>query len=243
VAIGDGNFSSAAAVHFFSMLAFSPESTQVPVGSVTSPNFDAAWDTDGRLYVTGGRSTDFASVMTRIDLGAGGAAGVATEIMTNIGNGSGGVAVDAAGNRLITGVGFSFGGETGVIRSFDLTAAGALGSAIQFGTGTFVAQVLTAYPLGFDEAGNVLVAGGDTFSFPEGPRFAAVVDPSDPQHPLLLAPSGPASLYSARFNFALDELLVSDGTTIFRYAVPGPGAFALLGIGASFAVRRRRHAF
>ncbi|MGD9690730.1 MAG: hypothetical protein AB7K52_14730 [Phycisphaerales bacterium] len=250
LAFGDNNFGPAASVHFVSVAALSTSGPSATT-AIASPNYQAAWADDSTLLVTGFGA---GPVLTRIDSSA--APGEqARTLMSNIADGSGGVTLDAAG-RVYVGAGFDAAGgaTTGHVRAFDLATLQAAPAPADFLSGTLVARALSADSLGFDTAGNLLIGGGDFFSGSGDFGSAAVIRsgsiaaalagaPIDPlAAQLRLSPAGPGAQYAIRFNFATDELLISDGATLFRYAVPAPGPIAALALAAAAATRRRRHA-
>lgn len=240
IAIGDGKFDASASVYVLDADPLSASGGAPAPATVLSaaatPNFDAAWSSDGQLFVTGARASDFASIINRIDLPPGGAAAAVTTVITDVGVGSGGVAVH--NGQLLAGCGFL---PTGEIRAFDLASL-AGPSSTPFTGGTLFGSVLSASPLDFDEFGNLLVGGGDSFSGTSEYGYAAVVDPADREHPLRLSPAGTSAVYSVAFNNATHELLVLDSLslTVHRYAVPAAPGVGLLAIGGLWAARRRR---
>lgn len=239
IAIGDGKFDASASVYVIDADSLGGGAGPTPPATVltaaVSPNFDGAWTPGGQLFVTGSRASDFASIINRIDLPPGGSPEVTT-VITGVGAGSGGVAV--RDGRLFAGCGYL---PTGEIRSFDLASL-AGPSPTAFADGDLFGSVLSASPLGFDEFGNLLVGGGDSFSGTSEYGYAAVIDPADPSHPLHLSPAGSSAVYSIAFNPAAHELLVLDSLnlSVHRYAVPAaPGVFLPI-IGGIWATRRRR---
>lgn len=235
IAIGDNRFPGVQRVHVLDTGTLSTNGPSATV-SVIAPNYEAAWASESTLYVTGALDFSTKAGLWRVNVGP---TLSATQVVSDIGDASGGVAVH--GGRVYTGVGFDFApapNTTGVIRSFDLGALGAAASSVVFSSGAFVGDVLSALPLGFDAAGNLLVGGGD--SAPEN-GHAAVIDLVSGAR-LNLAPAG-AQFYGVRFNFVTNELLVSDafGTgMVYRYAVPAPGALGVIGLAGVIAARRRR---
>ena len=230
LAIGDGQFSSAASVHIVNVAALNPAAPSADT-SITSPNFDAAWNGNNALFVTGARSSDFTPIVNQIDLGP---SPSLQTIITGAGQASGGIAIRSG--TLFTGSGYL---PTGQIRSFSLGGLG--GAAIEFSTGTLVATVLSASPLGFDGFGNLLVGGGDSFSGTSDIGYAAVLSLDDPGTILKLSPAGSDTLYAPEFNPVTQELVVYDTDTgiAYRYAIPGPASGAILVLGL-FARKRRR---
>jgi hypothetical protein len=238
LAIGDNNFSAQAAVHFVST-ALLTTAAATPTMAVVCPNFDAAWD-GNQLYVTGADSSTFNSELYRISFANALGTPVRQTLVRDVGLASGGVAV--RNGTVLTGTGYgSAANPTGQIRSF-LTSSLGSGPATGFGAGSLVATALSASPLGFDGVGNVLVGGGDSFGGTTEIGYAAVIDPAnpDPSRWLRLSPAGAAITYSVAFNSFTDELLVIGDGTAYRYAIPSPGAAAVLAVGGLVAMRRRR---
>lgn len=239
LAIGDGNFTSSAAVYIVNADPLDTAATSAApasiVSTISSPNFDAAWNSSSELFITGARSTDFVPLVNRVDITSPSAPTVAT-VITDVGLASGGVAL-RSGNLYI-GSGFL---PTGEVRRFDL---GALtpSSPAPFASGSLIGSYLSASPLAFDNVGNLLAGGGDTFSGTSETGYAAVVDLADPSNFLRLSPAGPTASYSVNFNHATNELLVFDSlnNTVHRYAVPAAPTAGLLGLGVLFVSRRRR---
>lgn len=239
LAVGNNRFSAANAVYVADTAALNP-AAHTPVTTITAPNFDAAWDGNSRLYVTGGDASTFASVVTRLDLEPNSIPPTATRVLTGIGDASGGVTVHDG--SLYVGVGFLFGGSAGEIRRFDANAFATLTAPAAFTTGTIFADALSGASLGFDPLGNLLVGGGDSFGSPPDSGYAAVVDPAQPGNPLRLSPAGALSSYQITFNHATGELLVAGLDTAYRYAIPSPGALTALAALGLLAARRTRHA-
>jgi hypothetical protein len=242
VAIGDNTFGPGGKVLLVNAAAFSTVSAS-PATAVTVPNAEAAWSGEGTLFVSGFGS---GSVLSRVDVSA----GVATTVVTGIGDASGGVAV--RDGRLYTGIGFDFSGpRAGEIRAFDLAALSGSG-AVAFESGALIGDVLSAFSLGFDGLGNLTAGGGDFNTGDTG--AAAVVDgaavlaaalggpPVTAGQSLRLSPAGPGGFYGTLFNGATGELLVIEGGTAYRYAVPTPAGVALLLCGLGVGMRRRRRA-
>lgn len=237
VAIGDGKFDATASVYVLDAGSLGAGGPATVIASAVTPNFDGVWASDGRLFVTGSRASDFASIINRVDLpaSAGGSSAVTT-VISGVGAGSGGVAVHEG--QLFAGCGYL---PTGEVRTFDLAAL-AGPSSVPFANGTLFGSVLSASPLDFDEFGNLLVGGGDSFSGTSEYGYAAVVDPADPSHPLHLSPAGTSAVYSVAFNDATHELFVLDSLslTVHRYAVPAAPGLTVPVVGGLWAARRRR---
>jgi hypothetical protein len=217
-----------------------------PVVPIAAPNYQGAWASNSTLFVSGFGASPLVS---RIDADAL-TSGV---VVDHVRDGSGGVVSD--GTHLYVGVGFDGapgGGDTGLVRAFDLSSLG--GAPLDFGAGTPVADALSGDSLGFDALGNLLVGGGDFFAGSGDAGYGAVVDgdaigaalaggplaPDDAE--LRLSPFGAGAFYAVRFNSFTGELLISDGTTIARYRVPAPAPVGTLAFGGALAARRRRRA-
>lgn len=238
IAIGDNNFGSGARVHFVPVAGLN---TGAPTATLSTPsgNFDGAWD--GNQFYISGAGSDFVPYLQRISFTDVTGQPVATQIITGIGGASGGVAI--RGGRIWTGVGFSGGGlVTGDTRSFDLLATNSAPSAVSYLTGAAIAggPVLSASPLAFDAAGNLLVGGGDSFGGTSETGYAAVVNLATGQR-LQLSPAGTQQvIYAVAFNNVANELLVTANGIAYRYAVPGTAGAGLLALGGVLATGRRR---
>lgn len=194
-------------------------------------HFDANWFDDTLLAVTAG---DFVnpSVVTLLDTTSPlPGAPINTIVVNNVGGGSGGVTFDAVGN-LYTGNGFTLFGpsDTGHVRAFDFAAwspALSGGMPVDFETdGVLIIDALSASPLQFDAAGNLLVGGGD---FAAGDIDAVAVvgasavtdalggfgpaDVFDPAQVQRLDPDTTTgfNFYGVVYNPGTDEVLVTDG--------------------------------
>ncbi len=243
LAIGDnGAFNR---VHFVGMAALSPVTTSATV-AVDVPNFDGAWADGSTMYVSGYGAT---AGVWRVD-----AAGLtSTQVISNPTGGAGGVAIRSG--RVFSGDGFNpsdGGAPTGNVRAFDLAALTGATSAIDFGSGTLVADALSASPVRFDSWGNMLLGGGDFFAGSGDFGYAAVVGSdailaalggggaAPDSSELRLSPAGGFAYYGVGFNEFTGELLVFADGTAYRYAVPAPGTFGLLGLAGFVAFGRRR---
>lgn len=252
IAVGDNRFGDAASVHFVDWSALTPGSATAPV-SIASPNFEASWRDEDRLLVSGFGAE---AVVNQITLGT---TPETRTLIHDFAGASGGVLTD--GTHLYTANGFAFGGGslTGDIRAFALSAVDSAGSPLSFELdGQSVALALSGNALDFDGSGNLLVGGGDTMGGPGGMGFAAVIDADALAAALLGGPMATPALqlfpgdashsYSTRYNASTGEILVSfydntnliGGNTIYRYAVPAPGAAAAVGLTGLVAARRRR---
>lgn len=204
-------------------------------------HFSAAWVDDTHLAVTAGDFTT--GQVTLLDFGSPNPqAPLNPIIIANIGGASGGVALDAFGN-LYTGNGFKTVGPsaTGAVKTFGLTAwQGALqtGIPLDFETqGTLVVDILSATSLGFDDSGNLHVAGGDFDAFKVD--FAALVhadvvtaalagngpaDINDPTQVRRLDPdaSDDFNFYTIGFDPAMRRLMLRSfgSDTVYSYTDP-----------------------
>lgn len=250
LAIGNGNFGPGSNVLFLSTASLNPMSASA-VTPIASFNTDAHWSDNNTLFVSG---ADFSTTgVTRIDT----ASLSSRLVVSNVGGASGGVTTDGA--YLYTGNGFDFasgGSETGEVRAFSLAAitnAAASGVPLDFeGVGRPVAEALSAYPLAFDNLGNLLVGGADGVQGDEG--YAAAISASAIQLALGGGPIAPdpeerrvsphgADFYGVAFNSATNEWLVNASGTFYRYAIPTPASVLPLAfIGAPRARRQRRDA-
>ena len=241
IAIGDGNFGAGARVHFVSTAALgSAGPGGAATQSVPSGNFDGNWN-GNQFYVTGS-GADFVPYVNRVSFSDATGDPFAVTIITAVGSGSGGVAF--SGGNIFTGVGFGGGGlQTGDIRSFNLLALNSQDFPSPYNTGTPIigGPVLSAWPLAFDAAGRLLVGGGDSFGGTTEIGYVAVIDLATGVRQLL-SPAGDDTTYGVDFNSALGQIYVSEGGTIYRYAVPAPGAAGVLTLGGIVALRRRRRA-
>jgi hypothetical protein len=254
IAVGDNNFGPGATVYTFASSTLDPMAPTIATAWASS-NFDAHWSSAGRLYIAGASA---GGEVREIDLGA-----MSSRIvLSNIGLSAGGVTTDGA--YLYAGNGFDLvpgGSDTGEVRAFDLASISGAVSPIDFETsGTPVADALSGASLGFDPLGNMLIGGGDVFGGSNDFGYAAIVDGDAISAALLggpiasdaaelhLTPDLASHSYFPRFNAGTGEVLVSyfdnssftPGTTLFRYAVPGPGAWMLSLAPLAMASRRRR---
>lgn len=253
IAVGDNNFGPGATVYTFASSLLDP-STPSAATAWASSNLDAHWASNGRLYIAGAsaggevREIDLNSMSSRI-------------VLSNIGLSAGGVTTD--GSFLYAGNGFDLvpgGTETGDVRAYDLAAISSAVSPFDFeASGITVSRALSGASLGFDPLGNMLIGGGDLFGGSSDYGYAAVVDANAIDAALLGGPAAPDAAelrlmpgaaghsYFPRMNTGTGELIVSyfdnglftPGTTVYRYAIPGPGSIAL---GVCFAALRRRRA-
>lgn len=228
LAIGNGKFGPGQGVHVVPAGSLST-STPTPGTFVAVPNYSAAWSDAGTLYVTGFGST---SQVARVDLTP---AAAATTVITSVGGASGGIA--ARNGSLYVGTGFGAG--VGDVRVFALSSLNAAASSVAFTTGGFYTNAFTAASVDFDALGNIIVSG-QSFSDPNG---VAVIDVAGGARYNLPGLS-PTERFGASFNSATGEILVrgSASSTIYRFAVPAPGAAGVVALGGVLAARRRRAA-
>lgn len=256
IAIGDGNFGPGSSVLTLPFAALNTAAPATP-SIFASDNFDAAWAGNSTLFVSGAGFS--ATGVQRIDLST----GQASQVIDGLDGASGGIAIN--NGVLYTSNGFDFspssGSQTGEVRAFDLSALTGSTAPLNFETqGIPVADALSGGSLGFDGLGNLLVGGGDGFGTPPDLGYFAAIDSAAIQAALLGAglapdasefrgtPAGPADLYSAQWNAATGEVLVtftdgntfSPGGTVFRYAIPAPGVVCFGATWLAFAARRRR---
>lgn len=206
----------------------------------SAEHFDAGWVDVDRLAITYGDFVD-PSIVTVLNVNSANPENPDSVIVVDgIGGASAGVAFDAVGN-LYTGNGFTFDGPsgTGAVRAFAAAAWGtafATETPLDFETqGNAVVDVLSASPLGFDEEGNLLVAGGD-FSQIGQSDFVAIarapvvamaaaggppVNTDDAAALRRLDPDGgnDSNFYTVGVNRALSEIYVRDfgNDTVFVY--------------------------
>lgn len=255
LAIGNNTFGPGAAVLLLPMSALDPGAPTSP-SRLDTAHTEADWAGDGTLFVSG---SDFdGSFVARLDVATGGV----RRVITGINGAAGGVTTDGA--YLYAANGFGFGGPsmTGEVRAVPLgTISGPSAPPVDFESAAIpVARALTGSSLGFDGAGNLLVGGGDYFGSSGDIGSCAVFDGEAVAAALAgggiapdsaarrLAPRAATDSYFPRWSAATDELLVgyydnttfTGGTTIYRYAVPVPGAGSIVMAAVSLLVVRRR---
>lgn len=254
VAVGDNTFGPGTSVYLVATSSLAPMTPSSAIG-VLAPNYQAHWLNGSTLFVSGSGAE---SVVSEITL-TGPTANVRTAV-SDIGGASSGVTSD--GQYLYVGNGFSFGpgSATGEVRAIPLSLITGASSPASFTIdGTPVAHALSADSLGFDAFGNMLIGGGDFFGGGEF-GFASVVDGADVAGALIGGPAATTSLaltprlatdsYSVRLNSVTGELLVTyfdnttfaPGATVYRYAIPAPGALPALALAGALAAGRRRRA-
>lgn len=289
-AVRSGSFAAAGTLPDFappfgpSFLAVAPGGAKAAVGTngagavVVFDPADPAGATKFALDDTAGVWLDDRTLL--VANGAGGskvqaldtATASVTTLIANIGGATAGVAVDAAGN-LYTGNAYSFGvgtSEAGWIKAFPPAAwqaALAGGAPVDFeASGTPVADLLSASPIVFDQAGNLFVGGADFFGGSGDAGYAAAVAASavadalqNPQAMPPISGASPATVLRKipspqsaidafqspnwSFNRATGELYLSyyQGSLVSAYAVPEPAAGALWGAASvALGTLRRR---
>ena len=170
---------------------------------------------------------------------------------------SSGIAFDAANNLLYgNGYDYSANGETGELRRFDpsnwQSVAFGADPALAFTAGENLGEILSANSLAFDDEGNLLIGGGDSFgSDPTKKNFFAIAD---------LLPDGTvgtirqfdpdsgynANSYSLTLNRATGEILAfdpfgSNPSQVFVVTIPEPTTTVLvLCAAAGLLIGKRR---
>jgi hypothetical protein len=143
-----------------------------PASSTSYPadDFGGEWLDNSHLAISNGFGSAKVDILNT-------SAATVTPVVTNIVGASAGVSIDAAGNLY---VGNGFGSNSGLIKSFSAASwqsALATNTPLNFATqGTPVADLLSAYPIGFDGSGNMFVGGGDFFGSSGDYGYAALVD-------------------------------------------------------------------
>ena len=195
-----------------------------------------------------------------------------TTVINNIGGFSAGISFDAAGN-LYTGNATDTaagGSSTGWVKAFSAASwqnALTTSTPLNFETsGSPIVDLLTAYPIGFDNSGNMFAGGGDFYGGSGDYGYAALVDAAaiasalaSPQSSPPIAPasstavlrkfaSPPATIDSSlppgwAYNAATGELYLNyiygNGTVDVYSAVPEPAGIVLLVIGGLALVANR----
>ncbi len=251
-----------------SFLAISPDGTRAAAGSngggsvvvfdtnnpasstsYAAADFGAKWLDNNRLAISSGFGSAKVEILNTTT-------STVTPVVTNIVGAAGGVSIDAAGNLY---VGNGYGSNVGLIKSFaaaDWQSALATNTPLNFATqGVPVADLLSAYPIGFDTSGNMFVGGGEFYPTPGDIGYAALVDANavvdalaNPQAMPPITSSSSSSVLrkfisppdtvdwsfppSWTYNAATGELYLNyifgDGTVDVYAAVPEPSCFALL---------------
>ncbi len=227
---------------------------------LSAAHFDAAWVDDRHLALSAGTFGQPGYVSLLDTASADAANPVNPLLVQNVGGASGGVALDGAGN-LYTGNGFATTGPsgTGAVMHFPHAAwhsALAGGTPIDFeADGRLVVDILSAGSLGFDAEGNLFVGGGEFGG--ADVNFAALVSVSAVQAAIVgtgaadvldlsqvrrLDPDAhnDFNFYSVAFNPIREELYLYDGGLVHVYAVPEPGSWLLLSLGAIALARTSR---
>lgn len=257
LAIGDNYAGGTPDVLLVPTLALDPLAPTTPT-RLALDHSEADWASNSTLFVSG--STIAGSFIAMVDVPT----LTSRQVIGNINGAAAGVTSD--GTYLYAGNGFAFGGpsQTGEVRAFPLSAITSSPTPLDFeNAGIPVADALTGSSLGFDGFGNLLVGGGDFFGGSGDLGSAAVIDSgavaaalagagvAPDSAELRLSPRLATDSYFSRWSGASDELLVgffdnttfTSGSTIYRYAVPSPGAGAMVMLaGARLSVRRRRGA-
>lgn len=261
VAVGTG-FGKPVAVFDVAALGTSAAPTVLTSGSNADyfavNHFDAAWRDGSTLAISSGMFGQ-PSIVTALDVTSDPASPSVTPLIANIGGASAGIAFDDEG-RLFTGNGFTGDGpsQTGEIRAFE-PAEWASGAADFEVGGAFVADVLSASPLLFDNEGNLFVGGGDFGAGFDAGTLAVVsadaidgvllggsIDASDTDQVRRLDPLGTGfGFFEAAYNGATGELFVIDndfgsGVSTWYATVPAPPAALAVLCGAMTRRRRRR---
>jgi hypothetical protein len=234
-------------------------------------HFDARW-IDNR-YVAISAGTSSAGIVTALDSTSASTSSPSNvTLVDSIGGASGGIAFDSAGN-MFTSDGFksagpSVTGEVMAIPSSAWHAALAGGTPVHFETqGIPIVALLSASPIGFDSAGNLVVGGSNSFGSPPDDNYFAIVhapavaaalagggliNTSDPSKVRKLDPdtSSSTSSYAVGANTVRGELYAVPfgSTTVYDFGAPAnapalPGAaIGALAIGLALvgAMPRRR---
>lgn len=232
VAVGAG-FAKPVLIFSAALLETDPPTTLTTANTARFdiPHFDGAWLDDDTLALTAG---DFGgpAFVTLLDVTSDPAAPINPVIISNIDGASAGVAFDNAG-ALYTGNGFDNSpgapgtSETGWIKRFTL-AEWSVGADFE-ADGVLIADILSASPIRFDDAGTMLVGGGDFSSGDNGAvaivRAAAIegailsgipIDDDDPALVRRLDPIGDGSGFlSGFFNAYTGELIITGGSAWF----------------------------
>lgn len=227
LAVGNNEFSASNAVLFFDTAAATTGSATA-TSTIVTPNFQAAWNGNDTLYVSGADASTFDTVVNRLDV----TPGTSTTVITPAGAFSGGVAVNAGGV-------YAGAGDSGDVHRFDSATLDAAVSPVSLASGAFIGSHASAGSIEFDSLGNTVIAGG-VFDFGSGTYTgsALVFDPTN-MDSQTLAPEGMDAFYGAFFNNATDQLVVTVDGTAYVYAVPSPTTAAPL-LAALVACTRRR---
>lgn len=234
-------------------------------------HFDGEWADNTNLALTAG-SFGSAAFVTLLDTSTSPAAPTNPVVVDEIDGASSGITFDVAG-RLYTGNGFDNSpgapgtSVTGTIRAFDAIEwqAAIGGTPLDFESdGAFVAELLSAAALGFDEEGNLFVGGADFGNGvePFDAGYMALIDddaladalagvdpitPGDLSELRTFDPEGSGfTSFVPNANPVTGELLAgwvsgfSEGAPAFlARTVPAPAPVALLIAGAVLTARRR----
>lgn len=204
-----GNIAGFAPAFGPSFLSISPDGTRAAAGTNGGGSV-AVFDTSNPALVTNYSMQDFSGewfdnrYLAVANFTSGSTVQVldtttssVTTVVSNIGGFSAGVSFDAAGN-LYTGNAFDTaagGSGTGWVKAFSAAAwqnALATTTSLNFETtGAPIADLLTAYPIGFDTFGNMFVGGGDFFGSSGDFGYAALVDAAAVSSALAIPQSSP----------------------------------------------------
>jgi hypothetical protein len=202
-------------------------------------HFDGEWIDDRYLALTGG-SFGAPSIVTELDTQSPQPSSPSNPVLVNnIGGASAGISFDASHN-LFTGNGFTSTGPsgTGLIKAVPFAAwqAAPVNGPVNFETQAIpIVDLLSASPIAFDSAGDLLVGGGDftrnDLDYAAVVRASAiasamagggVIDASDPTKVRRLDPDPAASsTYTVMFNSGRNETyLVSFGSSTVNVYSP-----------------------
>ncbi len=269
IAVG-GGFGKPVAVFNLAALGAPGAPTQLLAGAgadyFSVSHYDAAWYDDASLAITAGEFGAPAYV-SLLDTTSDPDAPVNPLIVDNIGGSPAGISFDVDG-FLYTGNGFAGGGpsDTGFVKALAPAdwQGGLSGEPADFeNEGVFLVDLLSAGSLGFDNAGNFFMGGGD-FTGDAG-YFALIshdaladalagIDPVDVNDPLEVRTfdpegSGTAGTYRVAYNAFTGELYGgwADGysagapVTWALHDVPAPASASALMVLAGAWRRRGRH--
>ncbi|MBY0312617.1 MAG: hypothetical protein K2W85_11155 [Phycisphaerales bacterium] len=212
LAVSDNGVAGLISVFSLASLSIAPPTL---VTTITSFNYQAEWADEDTLYVSGAPSFGVPTSLYRAKVST----GTSTQVVNQIGDGAGGVTI-SAGN-VYTAIGFDIPDfRNGEIRGFALSMLSTASAAVPFISGQLAGQLNTAATLDVDALGNIIVAGAGS---------VALLDPATGST-FTLPGLSPTGFYSAVYSANTSEILVQDfgSTTVLRYAIPTPAAFALL---------------
>lgn len=178
----------------------------------TANHFDGRWINARYLALTAGTSSG-TGIVTALDTTSTNLSNPTNPtIVDDIGGASGGIAFDSAGD-LFTSDGFESTGPSATGAIYAITSAlwqPALtgGPPAQFETqGIPIVDLLSAAPIGFDAAGDLIVGGGNFFGSPPDDNYFAIVDAS-----AVTAARGGAGMISGSNTAAVRKLDPAPGT-------------------------------